>query len=203
MTIEKTSIIDELIAIGAVKFGDFTLKSGIRSPIYLDLRLVISFPNLLKTIASLLLEISRDLSFRRIAGIPYTALPIATAFSLLSGKPMIYCRKESKNYGTARQIEGIWEPGDEVLVVDDLITDGGSKFETFSVFEREKLVIAGCVVLIDREQGGKERLKNAGYQLFSIISIFEILDRMKALSKISISEYDTIQLFLLQNQAKH
>lgn len=203
MTDEKNWVIDRLIAIGAVKFGEFRLKSGIISPIYLDLRLVISFPDLLKAIANLLQETTRDLSFQRIAGIPYTALPIATAYSLQSGKPMIYCRKEIKAYGTARQIEGIWNPGDSVLVVDDLITDGGSKFETFSVFEKERLSIAGVVVLIDREQGGRERLNNAGYQLFSIISIFEILERIKALNKISAADYDAIRLFLAQHRVNH
>ncbi len=185
MTIDKIDIIDELIAVGAVKFGEFTLKSGIKSPIYLDLRLIISFPGLLHKIATVLVELSRDLFFQRIAGIPYTALPIATAFSLLSGKPMIYSRKEIKEYGTAKQVEGIWEQGDQVLVVDDLITDGGSKLEIFSIFEKQGLKISGVVVLIDREQGGKERLQKEGYQLFSIISIFEILYRMNETNQIT------------------
>ena len=202
MPLEKQLIIEDLITIGAVKFGEFVLKSGIVSPIYLDLRLVISYPLLLQRIAKALLDISKELSFARIAGIPYTALPIATAFSLLSGKPMIYCRKEAKNYGTSRLIEGIWEEGDEVLVIDDLITDGGSKLETFAKFEREGLKIAGTIVLIDREQGGKERLKNEGYQLFSIISIFEILETMKSTKRIDTQAYKNILQFLSQHQSR-
>ncbi len=200
MTINKTSIIDDLIAIGAVKFGEFVLKSGIKSPIYLDLRLIISYPELLNKIAAALVEISRDLSFQRIAGIPYTALPIATAFSLQSGIPMIYARKELKDYGTAKQVEGIWKEGETVLVIDDLITDGGSKLETFATFENQGLKISGVVVLIDREQGGKERLQKEGYHLFSIISIFEILDRMKATNRINESEYQNIKQFLEQHR---
>ncbi|MCG8336788.1 MAG: orotate phosphoribosyltransferase [Proteobacteria bacterium] len=200
MSINKTAIIDDLIAIGAVKFGEFVLKSGIKSPIYLDLRLIISYPDLLTKIAAALMEISRDLSFQRIAGIPYTALPIATAFSLQSGKPMIYARKEVKDYGTAKQVEGIWQEGESVLVVDDLITDGGSKLETFTTFENQGLKISDVVVLIDREQGGKERLEKKGYHLFSIISIFEILDRMKETNRIVESEYQNIKQFLTEHR---
>ena len=200
MSINKTAIIDDLIAIGAVKFGEFVLKSGIKSPLYLDLRLIISYPDLLTKIAAALMEISRDLSFQRIAGIPYTALPIATAFSLQSGKPMIYARKEVKDYGTAKQVEGIWQEGESVLVVDDLITDGGSKLETFTTFENQGLKISDVVVLIDREQGGKERLEKKGYHLFSIISIFEILDRMKETNRIVESEYQNIKQFLTEHR---
>ena len=192
----KSDIIDSLISIGAVKFGDFTLKSGIQSPIYLDLRLIISFPDLLTKIAKVLVELSANLEYDRIAGIPYTALPIATAFSLISGKPMIYCRKEVKSYGTGRRIEGIWNQGERILIIDDLITNGESKFETFSVFEESGLTIAQTIVLIDREQGGKERLSSSGYQLFSIISIFEILDKMKKTHQINENRYQTILSFL-------
>ena len=196
MTTQKQAIIDSLVEIGAVKFGNFTLKSGIQSPIYIDLRITISNPKLLQQIAESLLELSAGLSFDCIAGIPYTALPIATAFSLVSGKPMIYSRKEKKDYGTSKQIEGIWKEGDSVLIIDDLITNGESKFETFKVFEEANLKTSDVIVLIDREQGGAERLKKEGYQLFSIISIFEILERMKETNQISDLLYNETQKFL-------
>ncbi len=196
MSKSKTTIIDSLVSIGAVKFGEFTLKSGIKSPIYLDLRLIISYPELLSQIAAVLVDICKELSFDRVAGIPYTALPIATAFSLISKKPMIYCRKEIKDYGTAKRIEGVWQSGEKVLIIDDLITDGGSKLETFELFEQSGLDITDTVVLIDREQGGRERLQAVGYRLFSIISIFEILERMRETNQIDITEYDDILSFL-------
>lgn len=192
----KTAIIDDLVSIGSVKFGDFTLKSGIQSPIYLDLRLIVSHPQLLKHIAQALLELSSQLAFDCIAGIPYTALPIATAFSLESGVPMIYSRKEKKSYGTANRIEGIWNPKDRVLIIDDLITNGESKFETFHIFKDAGLQVKDTIVLIDREQGGKERLEQAGYRLFSIISIFEIIDRMKETRQIDAETVETVYKFL-------
>jgi uridine monophosphate synthetase len=191
----KAEIIDSLIDIGAIRLGQFQLKSGRRSPIYIDLRIVISFPSLLHRIAEALVKISDDLSFQRIAGIPYTALPIATAFSLLSGIPMVYARKEKKDYGTAQQVEGLWQPGETVLVIDDLITDGASKLETFSVFTAAGLTVKDVVVLVDREQGGRERLEAAGYRLYALMSVFEILERMKTLGKIDPSTWSDVQQF--------
>jgi len=197
----KAEIIDSLITIGAVKFGTFTLKSGIQSPIYIDLRIVVSFPDLLKKIALAMKRMAAPLQFERVAGIPYTALPIATAFSLETGCPMIYSRKEQKKYGTGRQIEGIWKEKDRVLIIDDLITDGASKQESFDVFENCGLTVSDVVVLIDREQGGKQRIEKNGYKLFALISIFEILEQMVTTQKITQEKHKEIYDFLILNSS--
>ena len=196
---KKTKIIDSLISIGAVKFGEFVLKSGILSPIYIDLRIIIGYPQLLTDIAAAIVEVVKELEYDRVAGIPYTAIPMATAFSLSSGTPMIYARKEKKTYGTGQQIEGVWEKGDRILIIDDLITDGTSKQETFSIFENAGLIADDIAVLIDREQGGRRRLKMANRRLHSMISIFEILDRIKSLNKIDEQLYNKIFQFLNDN----
>ena len=192
----KEKLIQSLVSIGAVKFGEFKLKSGILSPIYLDLRIIISYPDILKQIASTMMDLSQDLEFDCIAGIPYTALPIATAFSLATGRPMIYSRKERKKYGTGQMIEGVWQRGDHVLIIDDLITNGDSKLETFEVFLEAGLQVKDVIVLIDREQGGKQRLHEAGYNLLSAISIYEILEQMKRLKQIDEMQYNNICEFL-------
>lgn len=197
----KTEIIDSLITIGAVKFGTFTLKSGIQSPIYIDLRIVVSFPDLLKKIALAMKSMAVPLQFDRVAGIPYTALPIATAFSLETGCPMIYSRKEQKQYGTGQQIEGIWKEKDRVLIIDDLITNGASKQECFDVFENCGMVVSDVIVLIDREQGGKQRIEKNGYTLFALISIFEILERMLSKQKVTQEKYKEIYDFLNLNSS--
>jgi len=196
----KTRIIDALLDIGAIRIGQFQLKSGSLSPIYVDLRIIISFPDLLKEIAQALLELSAGLSFQKVAGIPYTALPIATAFSLLSGIPMIYSRKERKTYGTGQQIEGLWKPGEKVLVIDDLITTGASKLETFTVFVEAGLIVQDTVVLIDRHQGGQQRLHQAGYRLYSLLSIFEILDRLQERALIDEATANDIHHYLKRRQ---
>jgi uridine monophosphate synthetase len=195
----KQEIIDELIEIEAIKFGEFKLKSGIISPIYVDLRIIVSYPQLLTNIAQALIGLAGSIDYDSVAGIPYTALPIATAYSLQSGKPMIYARKEKKEYGTAQQIEGIWKKGDTVLIIDDLITDGASKSETFKVFESAGLIVKDIVILIDREQGGKENIQKTGHQVHSLISIFEVLDRIKSLNKIDNQRYNEILAFLKKN----
>src|SRR3989338_2601838 len=132
---QKQSLALALHHIGAIQFGDFTLKSGMKSPIYIDLRLLISYPEVLNQIADAMCVLAKPLKFNRIAGIPYTALPIATAISLKTGWPMIYARKEVKDYGTRKKIEGVFEKGETALIIDDLITTGESKFETIPPFE--------------------------------------------------------------------
>jgi len=192
----KKEIALALHRIGAVKFGEFKLKSGIMSPIYIDLRLLCSHPDVLKMISKAMIEIAEGLDFDVIAGIPYTALPIATAISLDTGWPMTYARKEVKDYGTKKKIEGVYKDGDIALIVDDLITTGGSKFETVDPFESSGLVIKDFVVLVDREQGGGQQLEDKGYKLHSVIGINELLDILKEEGKLDDENYNKAKQFI-------
>ncbi|MDD2922080.1 MAG: orotate phosphoribosyltransferase, partial [Anaerolineales bacterium] len=153
---QLSSLADELLAAGCIKFGEFTLKSGLKSPIYIDLRRIISYPKLLERIGAAYLPLLADLKFERIAGLPYAAIPIATAVSLQGNYPMIYPRKEVKTYGTKAEIEGEYYAGETVVVIDDLATTGGSKFEAIEKLTGAGLVVKDVVVLIDRQSGAKE-----------------------------------------------
>jgi len=196
----KKEIALSLHEIGAVKFGNFTLKSGIQSPIYIDLRVLVSYPKVLKQISTAMIEIAKGLTFDLIAGIPYTALPIATTISVSEDWPMVYARKEVKDYGTKEKIEGHFEEGQTVLIVDDLITTGGSKFETIEPFTASGLKITDFVVLVDRQQGGGRLLEEKGYKLHSVLGINELLDILKEEGKIDEENYSKAKTFIAETQ---
>ena len=173
---EHAVLVQRLFEIGTIRFGEFTLKSGIKSPFYIDLRVVICYPDVLRRIGVLMAaEVSRCVG-DRIAGIPYAGLPLAVSASLAGNLPLIYPRKEEKSYGTKRRIEGIFKAGDRVVLIDDIITDGGSKFEAIEVLEEAGLVVKDLVILIDREQGGRELLASKGYALHTILTISQCFD---------------------------
>ena len=167
---------DKLLGAGCIKFGDFTLKSGLKSPIYIDLRQIISHPKLLESIGAAYLPILRRLQFDRIAALPYAAIPIASMVSVQGNYPMIYPRKEAKSYGTKAEIEGEYQAGETAVVVDDLATTGGSKFEAIEKLTGAGLKVKDVVVLIDRQSGAKEALAAAGYTLHAVLTITELLD---------------------------
>jgi uridine monophosphate synthetase len=197
---EKEEISVDLFEIGAVKFGEFTLKSGLKSPIYIDLRVLVSYPKVLKKIGKLLLQETKGLKFDRIAGIPYAAIAIATAVSLEGNLPMIYPRKEQKDYGTKKMIEGEFKAGEMVLVIDDLITTGGSKFEAIQPLQEAGLKVKDIVVLVDREQGGRQQLKEKGFELHSVIKISELLDVLLKKGKIPKVQFDEVKKYLEANK---
>ncbi|GJQ53162.1 MAG: hypothetical protein HKUEN02_20090 [Anaerolineaceae bacterium] len=190
------ALADGLLEAGCIKFGEFTLKSGLASPIYIDLRRIITHPKLLADIAQAYLPLLSTLHFSRIAGLPYAAIPIATAISLAGNYPMIYPRKEAKSYGTKAEIEGEYHAGETVVVIDDLATTGGSKFEAIEKLTDAGLVVKDVVVLIDRQSGAKESLAGAGYSLHAVLTITQMLGYYESTGKVEKSKIGEAREFL-------
>jgi uridine monophosphate synthetase len=185
-------LIAGLHAAGCVKFGSFTLKSGLVSPIYFDLRLLVSHPALLRGVGEAMAGPARELSFDRLAAIPYAGLPIGVALALAMERPLVYPRKEAKEYGTRRLIEGEHNAGETVLLVDDLITRGHSKIEALAPLEAAGLVVRDVLVLIDREQGGAAELAERGYRLHAVLTITAMLNALAAGGRMSAADRDRV-----------
>lgn len=178
------TLADGLLEAGCVKFGDFTLKSGAKSPIYIDLRRLVAFPKLLQQAAAAYADIMQELEFDQLAALPYAAMPIGTAISLVGSWGMVYPRKEVKEYGTKVQVEGVFEAGQQVVVIDDLISSGGSKLEGIEKLNAVGLNVQDIVVLINRQSGGVDFMATHGYTLHSVFSLPELLDHWEDSGKV-------------------
>lgn len=197
----QEALIHTLYKIGAIQFGEFQLKSGQTSSIYINLRKIISYPDLLRAIANAMWEASRGCQFDLVCGVPYTALPIATCFSLDHHIPMIMRRKEKKDYGTKQMIEGEFKPGQGCLIIEDVITTGGSIIETANELEQAGIMVQDCIALIDREQGGRENLAKK-YKPHTILSLSSILKTLHQSTATPIKERKIIQQYLAENMTK-
>jgi uridine monophosphate synthetase len=187
-----------LMEAGCVQFGQFTLKSGLSSPIYIDLRLLVGEPALLREVAREMVKKAASLAFDRIAAIPYAGIPIGVALALELQRPLIYPRREVKEYGTRRAVEGPFRPGEVALVVDDLITRGDSKLEAIAPLEEAGLSVHDVLVLIDRQQGGAEDLRRRGYALHAVLRLTDLVEQLRCEERITAEQYDEVLRYLAQ-----
>jgi orotate phosphoribosyltransferase len=183
-----------LIKNNAIKFGDYILASGKKSPYYIDLRQTISSPITMDWIGNSLTriiinEIGRD-KIDKILGVPTAGVPFATVVSQKLGIPLIYYRQARKEHGVRKKIEGILERNDRVLIIDDLITTGESVIESAEVVRDQGGVVNELVVLLDREQGGRDRLQSSRVQPHVL---FKISDAMEWLHKVGLIEDNIFQ----------
>ncbi len=189
--------------IGAVQFGDFILASGRPSPIYIDLRLLVSHPGVLARVAGVYAELLRPLSFDRLAAIPYAGLPIGTAVALHLGVPLIYPRKETKSYGRQRAVEGHFEPGERVVVLEDLATTGGSALKGVAALRAAGLTVEDVVVLVDREAGAARNLAAEGLRLHAAFRLSDMVHVLRENGAISAEMAARVHVYLSEQGEHH
>ena len=180
----KERFLASLIATGCFKLGDFTLKSGKKSPFYIDLRRLVSDPAAMSLAAEAYSMTAKGLVYDRIAGIPAAGLPLATAASLRTGKPMLWPRMPAKEHGTGNRVEGDFKSGEHVLLLDDLITTGASKLEAAAILRGEGLLVEDLVVLIERGSQGRRDMDAAGIRLWAFVHVRELFGACERLGLI-------------------
>jgi orotate phosphoribosyltransferase/uridine monophosphate synthetase len=199
-----------LFDLDGVEFGSFTVgRSTVNSPIYINPRVVISEPDILRRAAELIRNETASAIYRRrpraesfdlVAGVPFGGLHLATAFSLMSGVPMIYTRPP-RTGGLGDMIEGRYKEGQTVLIVDDLITTGGSIIQTKALLEEAGLRVRDAVVFVDREQGAGDRLKRHGVNLISILKLKVMLKYYLATDLIDSDQFHRSMQYIEANRA--
>ncbi|XP_037036768.1 uridine 5'-monophosphate synthase [Bradysia coprophila] len=194
----------KLFDINAFKFGDFKMKVGINSPVYFDLRVIISHPDVMDTVSELLVEFLNDkkTSCDHICGVPYTALPIASIVSVRDSKPMLIRRKEAKDYGTKKLIEGKYQSGDTCLIIEDVVTSGSSILETVKDLRREGIVVTDAIVMVDREQGGAKNIEENGIRMHSLFTLSQLLNILQAAGKIEETTVKAVAKYISTCQIK-
>ncbi len=200
---------DELWKLNAIDFGDFTLgRTAVHSPIYINLRRLISNPRALARCAKIIREELETLMsmrhpqvqpFTLVAGVPFGGLHVATAFSLNVNSPMIYIHPPSTD--KADIIEGRYVRGQTCLVIDDLITGGGSILQTAATLSEAGLIVRDAVTLVDRQEGGRQALRQAGINLVSILTLEQIANYLMSAGHIDEDNYRRAMTYIQSRAA--
>lgn len=197
-----------LFEIGAIKFGAFHLDLHEKnpdaplSPYYIDLRILPRYPQVMWEVAKVYADLAKGATpYDSCLGVPDAANPLATAFALETKTPQIYLRKQEKmGHGVPGIFMTPFNPGENVLLIDDLVTRADSKLEAIATLEEAGLKVSDVVVLVDREQGGREQLAKAGYQLHAALRLSQLLDFYHRVGRIDPAKYQEAKNYLAANR---
>ncbi len=195
-----SKIAKALVDANVIKFGEFELASGAKSPIYIDLRILPSFPKSFQLISDELTKIAKKLGIDVIAGAETAGIPYAASIALKANLPMVYVRKRPKGYGTNSMVEGLLTKGNKVVLVDDLATGGYSKLKFVEGIQQTGAEVKNVLIVLDREQGCKEALEEKGIALHKLITLKELLDYMKKNGLIEEERHKEVLKYLEENR---
>jgi uridine monophosphate synthetase len=181
---------------GCIRLGEFTLRSGIVSPIYADLRALTGDPATLRTVARSFVPVLAALRFDRLAPVPYGALPLGTAVALAADAAMVWPRPQPKDHGTGARVEGPWEAGDRVVLIDDVITSGASALEAATLLRDAGLVVEHLVVLVDRDPAARAALEANGIALHAITTLADLVADLASTGAIAPEDAERVTEFL-------
>lgn len=191
----KSTLAKALLDIGALRFGRFTLASGKKTTYYLDVRIIPSFPD----VYSLVIDAYRaaamgvgEATFDVVAGVATAGVTMSSPLAFVMKKPMLYVRKEDKGHGLGKLVEGTARRGSKVLVLDDVATTGGSIVSAAEALRREGFVVERALVLVDRLEGGSEKLSSAGVKLVSVADVKELAEELYKSKLVRREDYDAI-----------
>lgn len=172
---QKQELIAALKACGAVHYGDFTLASGKKSKYYIDIKKASTDPKTLKLIARQAAFRIKQMDVNIIAGVELGGVPLATAVSMETELPLLIVRKAVKGYGTKSRFVGDIKPDDRLVMLEDVTTSGGSVRDAIEVVKETGANIRYVISVVDREEGAKENLKEAGTELIPLVSASDLL----------------------------
>lgn len=194
----KNEIIQYFYQTGVLQFGKFELKGGSESPYYFDLRRIISNPDAFGAFGEYLANFVRNnidkpkkgdpIDYQHIAGVPFGGIPIAVQLGNNLKKSILMPRPSAKKYGNKKEIEGVFEIGDEVILIEDTVTTGGSCMETIKMLERNGCIVSAVLIIMDREEGGLETIEQAGYEVFTLFDMVNVIENLKNILQL-IDEY--------------
>ena len=165
-----------------IRFGDFTLASGKKSPYYIDLRLVPSYPiyyrKMIKGLQNIIAEGVGFENFHSLVSVPTGGLVVAASLAIEIVKPIIYVRKEAKEHGTGKAVEGVTCQDMKLLMIEDVVTSGGSVINAIKSIKDEKMQVTDAYAIVDRMEGATEALQAEGVKLHSLLTIKQIAESL-------------------------
>ena len=196
----KTDLMHRLFEIKAIMHGEFTLENGVISPVHIDLKRIISFPDVYQYVVDLMWQEMNEREIDHIGGVPYAALPLASGIALLYQKSMVMPRKEGKQKGISGTIDGAYAAGDTVVLVEDVVVSGNALLQTIDTLEQAGLAVKEVVAFMDRQQGATKRLAERGIHLRAVCTLSQAIDSLHASGTLDADAVDRIATFIKEHQ---